>query len=95
MEDSARSSIDLKRSQAAFPTDLESCSPAATIVERPPSHLRRHFDSKINYNHSDHILLLCWFTTGILDSTMFNAYRTFVSMQTGKNLSPSQSCSHS
>ncbi len=85
MEDSVQSSIDLKPSQPGYPTDLESFSPAATIVEQPQSRLRRHFASKVNYHHTDYVLLLCWFTTGVLDSTIFNAYRTFVSMQTGQS----------
>ncbi|KAL8926543.1 MAG: hypothetical protein Q9208_002870 [Pyrenodesmia sp. 3 TL-2023] len=86
MEDSTRSSVDLKRSEAEFPIDLESGSPAPTIVERPQGRLRRHFGSTINDQYTDNILLLCWFSTGILDSTMFNAYRTFVSMQTGNTM---------
>ncbi|KAL8707391.1 MAG: hypothetical protein Q9220_007583 [cf. Caloplaca sp. 1 TL-2023] len=66
-----------------YPLDLEDCSPASTIDKPTANRWRRHFGTKIENHNSDHILLLCWFTTGLLDSTIFNAYRTFVSMQTG------------
>ncbi|KAL8948924.1 MAG: hypothetical protein Q9222_004928 [Ikaeria aurantiellina] len=74
-----------------YPLDLEDCTPASTIEKPTASRWRRHFQTTIENRNSDHILLLCWFTTGLLDSTIFNAYRTFVSMQTGKYLSPHNS----
>ncbi|KAG8527345.1 uncharacterized protein KY384_007497 [Bacidia gigantensis] len=50
------------------------------------SSLSRHFSAELSTRGSDIILLLCWFTTGFLDSTIFQAYRTFVSMQTGNTV---------
>lgn len=66
--------------------DLEDCSPTSTM-EKPPRgrHLSLYFQSALDNRNVDHVLLLCWFTTGLLDSTIFNAYRTFVSMQTGRS----------
>ncbi|KAI4148963.1 MAG: hypothetical protein L6R39_002636 [Caloplaca ligustica] len=76
--------LDMKLPPPEYPQDPESCSPPGTITDIPQGRWRRHFSVKVSNRNTDHVLLLCWFTTGLLDSTIFNAYRTFVSMQTGK-----------
>ena len=39
------------------------------------SRVRRHFRDDIRTEWTDMLLLLCWFTTGFLDSTIFNCKR--------------------
>lgn len=78
--------LGLKVSTPNYRKDPESGSPDGTVHEPPRRRLRQHFSAKLKNNNTDYILLLCWFTTGLLDSTIFNAYRTFVSMQTGNSL---------
>ena len=44
-------------------------------VSSPPvtdSRIRRHFKEDVSAEWADVMLLLCWFTTGFLDSTIFN-----------------------
>ena len=36
------------------------------------SRIRRHFHDEVSRDWADVVLLLCWFTTGFLDSTIFN-----------------------
>ncbi|MDI1491561.1 MAG: hypothetical protein OHK93_002770 [Ramalina farinacea] len=69
------------------PDDVErgviSISTPRSIVSR----VRSHFDSEVPTTvGTDVLILLCWFTTGFLDSTIYQAYRTFVSMQTGNTV---------
>ena len=75
--------VDKEASPPEYRKDLEDCSPFTPIEKSPVGRFRQHFESKINNQNADYVLLFCWFTTGLLDSTMFSAYRTFVSMQTG------------
>ncbi|KAI4276638.1 MAG: hypothetical protein L6R35_006203, partial [Caloplaca aegaea] len=75
----------MKFSPSEHAPDLEASSPCPTIIEPPPKGLlKRYLSSNISSRKTEYVLLLCWFTTGLLDSTIFNAYSTFVSMQTGK-----------
>ena len=75
--------LDNKAVQPPDPKDLENCSPTTPTEKSAPGRFRQHFESTINNRNADYILLFCWFTTGLLDGTIFNAYTTFVSMQTG------------
>jgi len=45
----------------------------------------------ISKGHTDIPIIACSFASGLCDSSAFNAYRTFVSMQTGEKLFISQS----
>lgn len=67
------------------PQDLEACSPVSSTL-KPTGRWSQHFQSTIHNYNTDHVLLFCWLTTGLLDSTIFSAYRTFVSMQTGNTM---------
>ncbi|KAL8644706.1 MAG: hypothetical protein Q9210_007117 [Variospora velana] len=78
--------LDMKLSSPEHPPDLEASSPCPTIIEPPKGLLRRYLSSNISSRKTEYVLLLCWFTTGLLDSTIFNAYSTFVSMQTGNTM---------
>ena len=58
----------------------------ARVPEKEPGRtqrLRQHFAAEITTNHADILLLTCCFISGLVDSTVYNAYGTFVSMQTG------------
>ncbi|KAK3172869.1 hypothetical protein OEA41_006194 [Lepraria neglecta] len=48
--------------------------------------LRVHFTTDVSTAHADILLLTCCFISGLVDSTIYNAYGTFVSMQTGNTI---------
>ena len=50
------------------------------------SHLSKSLRSQICLAHTSYILLFCCLITGLLDSTVFYAYGTFVSGQTGNTV---------
>ncbi|KAG7002041.1 hypothetical protein G7Y79_00029g063370 [Physcia stellaris] len=66
--------------------DLEIGQSANVSQRTSKSRIRRHFQDDVSKDWTDVLLLLCWFTTGFLDSTIFKAYGTFVSMQTGNTV---------
>ncbi|KAL8864391.1 MAG: hypothetical protein Q9174_007372, partial [Haloplaca sp. 1 TL-2023] len=45
-----------------------------------------YFSTNIKTAHTDILMLLCCFISGLVDSTIYNAYGTFVSMQTGNTI---------
>ena len=45
-----------------------------------PDRLRSHLRQQISTAHADLIMLTCSFISGLVDSTIYNAYGTFVSM---------------
>lgn len=50
---------------------------------RPTQRLRQYLATEVDPNHADILLLSCCLISGLVDSTIYNAYGTFVSMQTG------------
>jgi len=54
----------------------------------PTQRLRQYLAAEVTTNHADVLLLSCCLISGLVDSTIYHAYGTFVSMQTGA-LSPS------
>ena len=44
--------------------------------------LRKHLSVEVTTSHADILLLICCIISGLVDSTIYNAYGTFVSMQT-------------
>ncbi|KAK7699043.1 hypothetical protein SLS64_011956 [Diaporthe eres] len=50
------------------------------------SSMRRRLDGIVDLSLANVPLLACCFITGLLDTTMFQAYGTFVSMQTGNTI---------
>lgn len=62
--DSPDSSVDLNA--------LEKAHTPSSTPATPSSRLRRHFQHDVQTEWADILLLLCWFTTGFLDSTIFN-----------------------
>ena len=59
---------------------LQQKTPAAT------DRLRAHLLQQVSTTHADLIMLTCSFISGLVDSTIYNAYGTFVSMQTGNTI---------
>lgn len=51
-----------------------------------PLYSRSHFKNEISTVHVDKVLLIYCIISGLVDSTIFNAYGTFVSMQTGNTI---------
>ncbi|RAL65697.1 hypothetical protein DID88_005365 [Monilinia fructigena] len=50
------------------------------------SKMRKHFAQEVSTDHADILMLICCLITGFLDSTLYNAFKTFVSMQTGNTI---------
>lgn len=48
----------------------------------PTTGYRRYFSVEVTNAHADVLLLTCCFVSGLVDSTVYNAFGTFVSMQT-------------
>lgn len=48
--------------------------------------LHAHLNQQVATTHADLIMLACSFISGLVDSTIYNAYGTFVSMQTGNTI---------
>ena len=58
---------------------------------RALSRIQAHFVEEISTTHADIPMLICCLISGLVDSTIYNAYGTFVSMQTGSSGTPSHS----
>ncbi|EAW09338.1 DUF1275 domain protein [Aspergillus clavatus NRRL 1] len=50
------------------------------------STLKRHFAADVDTTHTDLILVLCGFVSGLVDGLSFNAWGSFASMQTGNTV---------
>ncbi|KAF6222460.1 hypothetical protein HO133_001546 [Letharia lupina] len=48
--------------------------------------LKSHLCAELATSHADILLLTCCIISGLVDSTVYNAYGTFVSMQTGNTI---------
>ncbi|ESZ97743.1 DUF1275 domain protein [Sclerotinia borealis F-4128] len=48
--------------------------------------MKKHFAQEVSTDHADILMLVCCLITGFLDSTLYNAFKTFVSMQTGNTI---------
>jgi hypothetical protein len=47
----------------------------------------QYFRTQINPTHTDILLIICGFVSGLVDGFAFNAWASFASMQTGTDLS--------
>lgn len=52
--------------------DLEKGQTSVSSAPVTDSRIRRHFKDDVSAEWADVMLLLCWFTTGFVDSTIFN-----------------------
>ena len=73
----------------AFQKETESSPPETPFrqLERRQQ-WKKYFFAEVSTNHADILFLASCLISGLVDSTVYNAYGTFVSMQTG-SLSPS------
>ena len=58
----------------------------AVRTRPPPFNFGSHLKTEVSNVHADSLLLTCCLISGLVDSTIFNAYGTFVSMQTGNTI---------
>ncbi|KAK0659538.1 hypothetical protein DIS24_g3798 [Lasiodiplodia hormozganensis] len=56
--------------------------------------LTRRLKAELSTNHMDIPILACCLCSGLTDSTLYNAYSTFVSMQTGNTIFVALGASH-
>ncbi|GIJ99531.1 hypothetical protein Aspvir_001664 [Aspergillus viridinutans] len=52
----------------------------------PKKTIAGFFKADINSRHAEVLLYACCLSSGLVDSTLYNAYNTFVSMQTGNTI---------
>ena len=52
--------------------DVEKGEIISSQPSKPQFSLARHFNAEVSASGVDILILLCWFTTGFLDSTIFN-----------------------
>lgn len=66
----------------------DGCSAATSLADNQDettlcSSLVRHFRTNIDTTHTDIVLIICGFVSGLVDGLSFNAWGSFASMQTG------------
>ena len=59
---------------------------SVVVTQSKRSRLLKHWRQDIRIKHSDIILLMCSFLSGLCDSGAFNAWSCFVCMQTGTSI---------
>ena len=57
-------------------------SPYPSTKVHSDGSMKRYFSAELTTSHADTLLLVCCIISGLVDSTIYNAYGTFVSMQT-------------
>ena len=78
--------VDLE-SNMPDPSPPSSHSDKASTARPALMHrFRAHFNAEVNPSHTDLLLLICCFISGLVDSTIYDAFGTFVSMQTGNTI---------
>ncbi|KAL8669330.1 MAG: hypothetical protein Q9168_006076 [Polycauliona sp. 1 TL-2023] len=60
----------------------DSSQPPRTFFHRSQT----YYSAEVSTEHADVLLLWCCFISGLVDSTIYNAFGTFVSMQTGNTI---------
>ncbi|KAL8995997.1 MAG: hypothetical protein Q9169_004377 [Polycauliona sp. 2 TL-2023] len=68
-------------STGAIPMD-KAPQPSQTFLHRS----QRYCSAEVSTAHADILFLWCCFISGLVDSTIYNAFGTFVSMQTGNTI---------
>ena len=84
----AQPDADSQDTEKGEPPRLE--DQKSTKRKRPGfvTRLRAHLNEDVSTSHADILMLTCCLVSGLVDSTIYNAYGTFVSMQTGTSRSP-------
>ncbi|KKY25566.1 hypothetical protein UCDDS831_g02037 [Diplodia seriata] len=73
---------------------FERDAPDLPAKQRPSNSITRRLNAELSTNHVDIPLLACCLCSGLTDSTLYNAYSTFVSMQTGNTIFVALGASH-
>ncbi|KAL9009912.1 MAG: hypothetical protein Q9173_005098 [Seirophora scorigena] len=60
----------------------EASKPSQTLLHRG----QLYFNAEVSTAHADILFLCCCFISGLVDSTIYHAFGTFVSMQTGNTI---------
>jgi hypothetical protein len=66
----------------------EKRSPSDAPAKKPPSRWRStltHLKTEISLDHADIPIIACCLVSGLCDSSAYNAWTCFVSMQTGRS----------
>lgn len=73
-----------QQKELAIDVEKEATKPPESPESEPLSTTgyRRYFSVEVTNAHADVLLLTCCFVSGLVDSTVYNAFGTFVSMQT-------------
>lgn len=69
-----------------FPNKPARSSPPPSTSPKYVGGLKKHLSVEVTTSHADILLLVCCVISGLVDSTIYNAYGTFVSMQTGNTI---------
>jgi uncharacterized membrane protein YoaK (UPF0700 family) len=77
--------IAMSLSSVVFEADPEK-NGSVVVTQSKRSRLIKHWRQDIRLKHSDIILLMCSFLSGLCDSGAFNAWSCFVCMQTGNTI---------
>lgn len=56
------------------------------VAEKRKARLQEYLAAEVNVKHADVLILVCCLSSGMVDSTLYSAYDTFVSMQTGNTI---------
>lgn len=81
----SQSNVDDSKEHSSSSSILPLYEPGPSPPDRR-SRLDAFLSSSISYANTSYLLLICCFMTGLLDSTLFYAYGTFVSGQTGNTI---------
>ncbi len=79
----AQPDADSQDTEKGEPPRLEDQKPTRSKRPRFVTRFRAHLNENVSTNHADILMLTCCLVSGLVDSTIYNAYGTFVSMQTG------------
>ncbi|KAL8867554.1 MAG: hypothetical protein Q9198_008473, partial [Flavoplaca austrocitrina] len=87
IEQSSEKNVQASPPQRPFASDppLDESKPSApsrAFLQRS----QIYCSSQVSTNHADILLLWCCVISGLVDSTIYNAFGTFVSMQTGNTI---------
>ena len=68
------------------PSSLLSSDTTHSPLPSLPQRAHTHLTAELSPDHTDILLLMCCFISGLVDSTIYDAFGTFVSMQTGNTV---------
>lgn len=74
--------------QIPLPSKCATCGQPMSEA-RPQGHgkqMKSYLDAEVTTDHTDALMLTCCVISGFVDSTIYHAYGTFVSMQTGNTI---------